>query len=208
MPVLSFGCTPSRPAFGSPATCTATVTDTNVDPRFPWTPAGSVDARFPYYYRGGFVSGPCRLAPTGEPGQASCSFLATPTESFDFFFRAHWDLPGSFYLTTPRYLLSPTRSVASVSCAPNAVKVGSPTQCTATLFGGIGSPPSGTITFSRNSSGKFSPGTCVLVAASPGPPFSLGKSSCTVTYTPGAVDSGSHRVYLVGQYAFTDVIVS
>jgi hypothetical protein len=50
-------------------------------------------------------------------------------------------------------------------------------------------PPTGPVTFGRNSSGAFNSTACMLVAGAGG------SASCSVTYTPGAVGSGAHKVY-------------
>lgn len=82
-------------------------------------------------------------------------------------------------------------SAASVACAPTSVAVGSPTTCTATVAGVDGSgTPTGQVAFGQNSSGSLSAAGCTLVAG-PG-----ATASCSVTYTPGAVGTGSHVIYV------------
>jgi hypothetical protein len=45
------------------------------------------------------------------------------------------------------------------------------------------------VALARNSSGAFSATTCTLVSAG------ASSASCSVTYTPGAVGSGAHKIY-------------
>ena len=81
------------------------------------------------------------------------------------------------------------RTLTTPSCQPGAVGVGQPATCTATVTDyGIGeATPTGTVSFSTDSSGGFGAGaSCTLSEGS------AGTSSCQVTYTPGAAGSGSH----------------
>src|SRR5439155_23229551 len=78
-----------------------------------------------------------------------------------------------------------------VSCSPNPITYGGSSSCTVTVTdtdAGTKSAPSGTVTFDKGTaSGTFSATTCSLVAGST-------SSSCSVTYTPTAVGSGSHTI--------------
>ena len=83
---------------------------------------------------------------------------------------------------------------AAVSCQPDAVSVGEPTTCTATITDdGIGeATPTGTVGFTTDSAGSFGANSCALTATA------TGTSACQVTYTPTAADSGTH--VLTAQY--------
>src|SRR5439155_267449 len=66
-----------------------------------------------------------------------------------------------------------------VSCSPPSVNTGTPTTCTATVSdasGAGGITPTGTVTFTTNSTGTFSSTTCTVSSG-----------SCSVTYTPTVV---------------------
>jgi hypothetical protein len=86
----------------------------------------------------------------------------------------------------------------TVSCQPGTVGVGQQTTCTDTITDlGIGvATPTGTVGFGTDSSGSFGHTGCTL---SPG---IAGTSSCQVTYTPTAADSGIHTI--TGMYSGDD----
>jgi Ca2+-binding RTX toxin-like protein len=74
----------------------------------------------------------------------------------------------------------PTSST-QVRCAPGSVAAGAASTCTATVRDTTASgktPPTGTVKFSANAPGKFSPGSCTLVKSSPA------AARCAVTFTP------------------------
>ncbi|HEY6283558.1 MAG TPA: hypothetical protein VIW22_06505 [Nitrososphaerales archaeon] len=82
---------------------------------------------------------------------------------------------------TPAGVNAVTRSVTvSVSCAPAAITIGAKTICTVTVTDNdAGSPivPTGTVHFSANLSGTFSPSAdCTLVSG-----------SCSVSYSTLAI---------------------
>ena len=78
----------------------------------------------------------------------------------------------------------------SVACQPGTVGVGQQTTCTATITDdGIGAAtPTGTVGFGTDSSGTFGNASCTLASTV------AGTSSCHVTYTPTAADSGTHTI--------------
>lgn len=86
---------------------------------------------------------------------------------------------------------SPLSTQTTASCAPASVTVGQTTTCSATVSDtdvGLQVAPTGTVTFTSNAGGTFaSGGSCTL-----GPGSSPGEGSCSITYTPTAVGSGSH----------------
>lgn len=80
-------------------------------------------------------------------------------------------------------------STTTVNCVPNPVLVFAPTTCTisVTRVSGVNSP-SGTVTLGSTGAGAFSPAaTCTLAGAG-------ATTSCSVTYTPSAVGSGTHAI--------------
>jgi hypothetical protein len=87
--------------------------------------------------------------------------------------------------------------MAAVTCSPTSVAVGSTTTCTATVTDSqaVPSTPLGTVGFSADTAGGSfgSGGACTLMQVV------LGQSSCQVTYSPGAVGSGTH--ILTGAYS-------
>jgi hypothetical protein len=85
-------------------------------------------------------------------------------------------------------------SSTTVSCSPAAVVVGQSTNCTATVMdtsppGPNFHSPTGIVTWASNGPGTFSSMTCTL------PMVGMGRTkSCSVTYTPTAVGTGSHTI--------------
>src|SRR5207249_5533650 len=70
-------------------------------------------------------------------------------------------------------------SATSVACSPSSVAENTASSCTATVTdasGAGGTTPTGTVTFTTNSTGTFSATTCTLSAG-----------ACSVTYTPTVV---------------------
>lgn len=85
-------------------------------------------------------------------------------------------------------------TVVAIACTPDPVALDATTSCTATVtdIGGSGgqiNPPEGSVTFSTTASGAFSAASCVLVSTGNGT-----SSACSVSYTPSAVDSGTHPI--------------
>jgi hypothetical protein len=83
-------------------------------------------------------------------------------------------LPSLTISYTPMPRSTPTST--TVSCA-SPVEINSPTNCTATVQ--ALSTLTGTVTFSTDSAGSFSPNVCAIPASS-----ALAAFSCTVSYTP------------------------
>src|SRR3989454_7146975 len=67
-------------------------------------------------------------------------------------------------------------TATSVSCLPSPVTVGSSSSCTATV---TGSSPTGTITWTSNGTGGFSPAT----------PCTIVRGTCIVSYKPSSTGS-------------------
>jgi hypothetical protein len=91
--------------------------------------------------------------------------------------------------------VSPRSTATSVACAPSSVTVLLATACTATVSdtqSGASSTPNGTVSFTSGPSGGFSPGACTLTSTA-----TVGRSSCTATYSPNAVGSGTRSISVV-----------
>src|SRR5213594_3956065 len=86
-------------------------------------------------------------------------------------------------------------TTTTVSCTPGSIPVDSATSCTATVRdtdNGKKTAPDGTVTWTTDGGGipgggTFSSPTCILIE-------DTDRSSCSVTYTPTAVGSGSHLI--------------
>jgi len=82
-----------------------------------------------------------------------------------------------------------TRTI--LTCDPGSVAVNQAAQCTATVTDTSSTPtsPTGTVSFTTNSSGTFTPsGSCTLN------PASSSASSCTLSYSPDLGSDGTHRI--------------
>ena len=80
-------------------------------------------------------------------------------------------------------------TTTSLSC-PASVAYGLSGSCLATVTTSIpGVAPSGTVAFTTDGSGSFTPlSSCTLV------PLTTSSSTCSVTYTPTAVGTGTHQI--------------
>jgi hypothetical protein len=77
----------------------------------------------------------------------------------------------------PIPIVTAVKPVVTITCTPDAVTVGSPTTCTITVTGTMGSVAGDMVALSSESTtGTFSPKSCTLNA----------QGSCTVTYTDSA----------------------
>lgn len=88
---------------------------------------------------------------------------------------------------------APNPTSTAVTCSPGTVAIGQATTCTATVTdtGSTGATmPAGTVTFASNASGgTFSSSSCTLTPAS-----GNGQASCSISYTPGQVGSGTQTI--------------
>jgi hypothetical protein len=79
----------------------------------------------------------------------------------------------------------------ALSCVPSSVPAGQPTTCTASVAnpaGALAGPPTGTVAFTSDGPGGLTPAAqCPLTGSGSG-------SSCSLTYTPAAVGSGSQHL--------------
>jgi hypothetical protein len=189
------GCQPGTVSVGSATSCTATVANAGGT-----APTGSVG--FSSDSSGTFDSGgSCSLVPTANPGEASCHVGYTPATvgsgTHTIGASYHGDSnnaasSGQGTVTVPGGAGGGQRSTStSVSCAPASVSVGSSSGCGAAVTDtGNGSPvpPTGTVSFSTDSDGAFSNGSCTLIRVN------AMTAGCVVGYTPTAVDSGVHTI--------------
>jgi large repetitive protein len=165
-------------AVGQPATCTATVTDTEAG--ITSTPTGTVN--FESNGAGSFGHDECTLGQT-SPGVARCSVTYTPSATGSQTISAFYDGDAIHGKSeSPGETLTVTRrsSSTSVSCSPNAVGAGAPTTCTATVrdaSAGSASTPTGTVGFGSNGPGRFSDRDCTLSGSG-------ASATCSVTFTP------------------------
>jgi Bacterial Ig-like domain (group 1) len=151
---------------GIGATCTATVTDTASGTAT--TPIGAVS--FSSTKSGSFVPNPCTLAPTPDPSDgptASCATTYTPSEAGSATITAHYngDLIHLESEGTTTVTIAKRSTSTSVSCTPGSFQAGGSTSCTATVTdtaSGTATTPTGTVDFSSNQIGTFTPPSCTL----------------------------------------------
>jgi hypothetical protein len=162
---------------GSPATCTATVADTDVGTTS--TPTGSV--AWSAGGQGSFSATSCTLAGTGA--QASCQVTYTPTASGTPTVTVTYGGDARHASGTASTQITGTARATSMSVACDTpVLVGSASRCTATVTdtdGGTAVTPTGQVAWSTGGSGAFSAQTCTLSG-------SARVASCSVSYTPAA----------------------
>ena len=174
----SISCLPTTVVVGYSASCTATVTDPNSSPT---SPTGSV--YFTSNGQGTFQPTSCSLS--GSSSTANCSASYAPSHEGSHTITASYGGDtghGSSQATTaPLTVVDPTAT--KVSCSPDSVLQTKPTTCSVTVTDNAASPvtPTGTVTFTTNSTGTFTPssGICTL---SPG--IAVDNATCSVTYTP------------------------
>jgi hypothetical protein len=185
-------CSPSPVAIDAPATCTATVTDT--ESSGPTTPMGTVS--FTSNGGGDFSANQCTLS--GSGASAHCSVTYTPSTFGTAGSQtitggyggelSHVNSSGSETLS-----VGPRSAKTDVRCSPNPVAVDAPATCTATVTdtsAGTASTPTGTAQWSQsNSPGSFSDSACTLSQTGPG------VASCSVTYTPSAIDTVAPTIF-------------
>jgi hypothetical protein len=189
-------CAPASVAVGAASRCTATVTDSAATGPAS-SPQGTVS--FATTGSGSFSAVSCALV-AGGTGAASCAVSYTPSAVGSGTHQVTAGYAGDHVgssASTPVTVTpgsAPRPSTIAVVCAPGAVTVGHPTTCTATVTdsgpAATRTVPAGSIAFSRNSSGSFSATSCTPTASG------AGQATCAVTYTPGTVGTGSHKIYV------------
>ena len=183
----SVACTPSTVLTGTSSTCAATVSG----PVGAAAPTGQV--AFATGSSGSFSPTACALV-AGAGASASCSVSYTPaavqTGSHKLYANYAGDASHTVSHGSTTLTVQSTASTTAVSCTPSPVAAGSPTACTATVSSSPGTAsPTGQVGFASNSSGSFGATSCTLVAAAGA------SASCSVSYTPAAVQTGSHKIY-------------
>ena len=192
----TISCSPGQVTVNGSSTCTATVTDIDVGTAS--TPTGGVS--FGSNSTGTFAPATsCSLVASATTGISSCQVTYTPITSGHHLLSAtyagdpsHSGSSNSFNLgITPK---APTTT--SISCSPSSPLVNQATSCTATVTdtsGGAAKTPTGSVSFTTNSTGTFAAGgSCTLAVTG-----TVGVATCSVNYTPGV--AGGHN--LVATYA-------
>src|SRR2546427_3863131 len=188
-------CSPSSVVVNQGTSCTAIVTDTSATPS---TPTGMVTftTNSTVTYTPSTI---CTLAASATTGVATCSVTYTPSVL------GHHGISGSYggdathaaSTTNTAFTLTVTPRITSTSigCSPASVVVNQATSCTATVTDTSATPttPTGSVSFTTNSTGIFAPGgSCTLAASA-----TAGVATCSVNYTPGT--TGHHVI--TGTYA-------
>ncbi len=184
-------CTPSTVNIGQPASCTVTVADSSSGATA--TPTGSVTFSLDpaSTATGMFDSFMCTL--TGYLNTASCSVNFTPlttgTATVDASYGGDTSHSGSTGMSNILTVVSLHVATTSITCSPNTPFTNQPTSCTVTVIDTSNTPttPTGSVSFSTNSTGTFSANTCSLVAGS-----AAGTATCSVSYT--ATVTGGHKI--------------
>lgn len=167
---MTLGCAPSTVPVNAPTTCTAKVSD-STSVGISITPTGTVT----FSSLGGtFGSGAsCSLS----AGTCSVTFTPTPGSEGAVLVEAGYSGDVDHYSSAASVgVTATTRSVTvSVMCAPSSIFPAQSTTCTVTVTDfDTGSPivPTGTVHFSANVSGTFTPTDCTLSSG-----------SCSVSYS-------------------------
>ena len=175
----SVNCSPATVVDNTPASCTATVTDTSASPT---TPTGAVS--FATNSTGTFSPVSCTL--TGSTASATCKVTYTPTIVGHHLINGNYAGDSSHASSSGQFTIASTirSSSTGLTCTPASVNTSTPSTCTVTVADTSGTgatTPTGIVTFASNSTGSFGSTSCVLSAG-----------SCSVTYTPTVV--GHHLI--------------
>ena len=149
---------------------------------------------------GGFSeAGTCRLAPDGAA--ASCKVIYTPRSigSGTHKITASYQGEGVQGIKAGHQASAGTASLpvtqrstqTAVACTPAGTPVNTAATCTITVTDTTAAPssPGGAVKLQSDGPGAFpAAATCTLAAAG------AGKAACQLTYTPGAVGTGSHKI--------------
>jgi hypothetical protein len=188
----ALSCSPANVGAGATTACKATVTDVNAGTVI--TPTGSVT--FSASGTGSFTPGSCTLA-AGAAGTASCSVnfspaaVGTGSQTITGGYAGDANHASSSGGTTVTIFARRSTSTV-VSCNPVNVAVGVASSCKATVTdtaAGTATTPVGTVKFTTSGSGSFTPASSCTLAA-----VSTGVASCTVSYTPTALGTGTHTI--------------
>lgn len=181
-------CSPGSVHVGDSTVCTATVTDTA--PGSPSAPTGPVGFASD---SAGALSAPgksCTLVML-DASHSSCHVTYTPSAVGSGTHHVSASYGGSTVhgpsIGMSNVAVTTSASATTLQCSPSSVAVGHATTCTARVTG-TGAPPkvpTGSVSFTTNSPGGFTPGACSLT-----PTGAAGQASCHVSYTPTASGSG------------------
>ncbi|MBI3174655.1 MAG: right-handed parallel beta-helix repeat-containing protein, partial [Chloroflexi bacterium] len=95
---------------------------------------------------------------------------------------------GATGKVTITYTTQPKASSATVTCEASTVVYGSSLNCTVTVTASSGTTsPLGNVAWTTDGTGTFTGSPCSLAGSG-------GSSSCSVSYAPGAVGTGSHKL--------------
>src|SRR5207249_4181663 len=174
-------CSPVSVLDNVATTCTVTVADSNGAGGI--TPTGTVS--FTSNSTGTFSATSCTLA------SGTCSVTYTPTVVGHALITGTYAGDSVHTGSSGTFTLASTirATTTSVTCSPASVLDNTPSTCTVTVTdssGAGGVTPTGTVSFTTNSTGSFSATSCTLSA-----------SSCSVTYTPTVVG----HALITGTYA-------
>jgi hypothetical protein len=183
-------CSPSSLGLNQPTTCTATVTDTDAGTKS--APMSTVNFSSDRSGGGTFSSPSCTLSMPGA-ATASCSVTYTPSVEGDHKITGDYTQDMTHEVSSGSNTVSvPKRPTSTaVSCVPDSRTVGQSATCTATVSdtgSGTKSDPAQSVNFSSDGSGSFSSPSCAPAGSG------SGSAACSVTYTPSAMGSGTHKV--------------
>src|SRR2546425_2509888 len=185
-------CNLSSLAVNQPTQCTATVTDTSSPTSQPTgTASFSLTPSTGRLYCT-LTSGKCTVTLTPTPGSEGTQ-VATGAYIGD---STHKGSSSTFNLAVTNRSTS-----TSVNCSPNFVLPAHPTTCQAIVTDtspGTLLTPTGTVIWSSNGAGTFSPTTCVLSAT----------ATCAVTYTPSSTAKAGNQQVNAAYQGNTDHIGS
>jgi hypothetical protein len=171
---------------GEPTTCTATVREVAGAP--PGEPGGTDAVGWSSDGQGAFSATAC--TPAGGDGTATCSVSYTPATTNAQVVRAMYVGDGTHLVSDGSSTLAASKraTATTVSCAPDVMVAGATTTCTATVSDASGAmplTPSGSVSWTTDGSGSFTPVTCSLSGTG-------GAASCSVGYL--ATSTGTHLV--------------
>ena len=160
-------------------------------------PSGTVTFSLPGADPGTFSAGTCTLGGNGD-GTSDCSVTYTPSAKGDGSHTIGAAYGGSTAHTASSDIDGVTvtvdhRATATAVVCATPVVVGQGSLCTATVddvsANGAKSPPSGSVAFTGEGPGGFTPATSCTLS-----PLDADSSSCAVTYTPTARGDGAHLI--------------
>jgi hypothetical protein len=169
--LAAFLVSPASPTVGSPATFTATATGGNP----------------PYAYSWDFND----TTATGSGNPVTHTFAKALTYNVTLTVTDSSTSPSKFKLKQQVVVTAPTlHPTTTTPLCTSPVTVGQPSTCNVTVIDTSSTgatTPTGSIGFTSDSQGSFSPTSCTLAGTG-------NSASCSVNYTPSAVGSGTHMI--------------